>query len=117
MKTIAKEMPLDLFVEKMNTLNQPFFVWAFVKAMPGADFDCSINATKIDLWTLPGNDLKQATLTFKDGTGNKIEFNGGCDTVVWDDNDTMQCYCMDTAHATVTIYTPDGKPFETEVKE
>lgn len=52
-----------------------------------------------------------------DGTGNRIEFSGGCETVKWDDNDTMQCYYMDTAHATVTIYTPDNKPFEIEVKE
>lgn len=117
MKTIAKEMPLDQFAKEMNALNQPFHVWTIYNGVPGADFESSINASKMELWTLPGNDLKQASITFRDGTGNRIEFSGGCETVKWDDNDTMQCYYMDTAHATVTIYTPDNKPFEIEVKE
>lgn len=117
MKTTVKEMPLDQFAKEMNALNKPFHVWAIYNGVPGADFESSINATKMELWTLPGNDLKQASITFRDGTGNRIEFSGGCETVKWDDNDTMQCYYMDTAHATVTIYTPDNKPFEIEVKE
>lgn len=74
MKTIAKEMPLDQFAKEMNALNQPFHVWAIYNGVPGADFESSINATKMELWTLPGNDLKQASITFRDGTGNRIEF-------------------------------------------
>lgn len=81
MKTIAKEMPLDQFAKEMNALNQPFHVWAIYNGVPGADFESSINATKMELWTLPGNDLKQASITFRDGTGNRIEFSGGCETV------------------------------------
>ena len=117
MKKIAMKMPLDLFAKELNALKKPFYVWAFYDTVPGADFNCSINATKMELWTLPDGDLKRASITFRDDTGNKIEFSGGCETVEWNDDGTMQCYCMDTAHATVTIYTPDDKPFEIEDKE
>jgi len=117
MKKIAKEMPLDLFAKELNALNQPFYVWAIYNGAPGLDIESCINATKMELWTLPGNDLKQASITFKDGTGNKIEISEGCESVKWDDNDTMQCYCMECAHVAVMIYTPDNEPFETEIKE
>lgn len=39
MKTIVKEMPLDLFAKEMNALKKPFNVWAFYDAIPGVDFD------------------------------------------------------------------------------
>lgn len=48
MKTTAKEMPLDQFAKEMNALNKPFHVWAIYNGVPGADFESSINATKME---------------------------------------------------------------------
>ncbi len=118
MKTIAKEMPLDLFAKEMNALKKPFNVWAFYDAIPGVDFDCSIIATEMQLWALPDSDLKRANVTFYgDPRDYKVSINEGCETVKWNDEETMQCYMMQTEHAVVFVYTPDGKPLEIEDKE
>lgn len=103
MKKIAKEMPLAAFIDRMNSLNQPFTVEAFF--FSGNE---DIGSTEIECHLI---DVCGQLMLFR-GNHSIVHISKPCKFVKWDDNETMMCYVMGSENVIVKIYTPDSKPLK-----
>lgn len=83
MKTIAKKMPLDVFIDRMNSLNQPFTVEVFFYSD-----DEDVGRTEIECNSI---DVRGQLMLFR-GNHSIVHISKQCKFVEWDNNETMLCY-------------------------
>ena len=103
MKKFIKKMPLDVFIDRMNSLGKPFAVEVFF---------CSDKEDFGSAWLecdLIG--LRGVLMVFK-GNHSVVHTSRPCEFVEWNDDRTMMRYVLKCENAIVCVCTPDGKPLK-----
>ena len=103
MKKFIKKMPLDVFIDRMNSIGKPFIVAVFFYAG-----NKDVGYTELECHLV---EARCAVVTFR-GDHSFVHIDEPCGFAEWNDDRTMMCYVLECEDVIICVHTPDGKPLK-----
>lgn len=105
MKKFIRKIPLDTFIDRMNSLGKPFTVVVFFYS---SNKNKDVGYTELECHLI---EARCAVVTFR-GNHSIVHIDDTCGLVEWNDDNTMMCYVLECEEVIACVYTPDGKPLK-----